>query len=309
MTEPLAVLLGPTASGKEAAAATAAPGLRAEIVTCDSVKPYRGLSIASAAPPPSHAARVPHHLVAVLDPSERLHAARWLELAEAAFAEIRARGRRPFVVGGTALYLKALLHGLFEGPARDDALRARLTAREATEPGWLHRRLTEVDPASAARIHANDLKRLLRAVEVYESTGRPISALQKEWERAPARPTVLVGLRRTRDDLRARIRARITRMLDCGLIDEVRALHEAGALGPTAAEAIGVKEVVSFLEKGDPSPAAMDALAEEIRAHTWGLARRQLTWFRRFGDVTWIDVPPDEPAATTGARVAAALRS
>ncbi len=310
---PLLVLLGPTASGKEAAAVHAAAELDAELVVADSVKPYRGLAIAAAAPPPEHAARVPHHLVGVLEPEERLHAARWAELARAAIGDIRARGRTPLVVGGTALYLKALLSGLFAGPGADEELRERLRAEEDATPGALHARLSQVDPDAAARIHPNDRKRLLRALEVHAVTGRPISAAQSQWDAPPSTAARLVGLRRTRDDLRARIELRVRVMAEAGLVAEIRTLVDAGRLGPTAREAIGVKELVPYLERrraGVPEgPRELPDALEAVRAHTWQLARRQGTWWRRFEGVTWLDVAADEPAAQTGRRVAAAFRS
>ena len=306
---PLLVLLGPTASGKESSAVHAAPLLDAELIVADSVKPYRGLEIAAAAPPPAHAARVPHHLVGCLAPSERLHAARWVELAEGAIADVRARRRRPLLVGGTALYLKALLFGLFAGPAADHGLRERLRAEEEDAPGTLHARLAAVDPDAAARIHAHDLKRLLRALEVHEKTGRPISDVQREWGGAPRIPYRAVGLRRTREDLRDRIRRRIERMVEQGLVAEIEARVAAGDLGPTAREAIGVKELVPLIEQGLQHDAAELAhVLEAIRAHTWQLARRQGTWWKRFPDVTWLDVSEDETPEATGTRVAAALR-
>jgi tRNA dimethylallyltransferase len=312
VSEPLHVLLGATASGKEAAAVAAAPILEAEIVCADSAKPYRGLDVASAAAPPAHAAAVPHHLVGVLDPTERLSAARWTEMALAACDEIRARGRRPLVVGGTALYLKTLLFGIFAGPAADPDLRARLRAEEAAAPGTLHERLARVDPTSAARLHRNDVKRVLRALEVFETTGRPISELQQDWAKGPRTPYVAVGLRRDPKDLRRRIDARVARMAAAGLFDEVRALLAPGRLGPSASEVIGVKELLPVLrreaETGVRDDAGRAAALAEVRQHTWILARRQATWWKSFPGVRWLDVPADEPSEQTGLRVADALR-
>ncbi len=307
-TTPLLVLLGPTAGGKESAAVHAAPLLRAELIVADSVKPYRGLSIAAAAPPAEHAARVPHHLVGCLAPSERLHAARWSEMAQTAIAGVRSRGHVPLVVGGTALYLKALLFGLFAGPAADDELRARLRSEERAAPGTLHARLCHVDPVAAARIHANDVKRLLRALEVHEKTGRPISEVQREWDGEPRVPYRAVGLWRSREDLRDRIERRVARMIAEGLVTEIAVRVAAGDLGPTAAEAIGVKELVPLVRAGTAGdPGALAAARESIRAHTWRLARRQTTWWKRFPGVTWLEVAPDESPQALGARVAAAL--
>ncbi len=307
------MLLGPTASGKESAAVQAACRLGAEIVAADSVKPYRGLAVAAAAPPPEHVALVPHHVVGVLEPSERLHAARWVSLAESAFADIRSRGRRPLVVGGTALYLKALLFGLFEGPARDDRLREELSALEDADPGTLHRELSEVDPEAAERIHPHDRKRLLRALEVQRATGEPISSVQRQWTAPPSRPYIAVGLRRERDDLRARIDARVERMVAAGLLEEVHALVSADALGPTAREAIGVKELVPLLRDeiagAERDPVAVAAGLERVRGNTRVLARKQMTWWRKFPGVRWLEVPPDESAETTGTRVADELEA
>lgn len=307
--EPLLVLLGSTASGKEAAAVPAAERLGAEIVCADSVKPYRGLSIVSAAPSAAQRARVPHHLAGVVDPAERLHVRRWCGLVDEAVAAIRASGRRPLVTGGTALYLRALLFGLFEGPEADPALRAELRAAEASEPGFLHAWLAEHDPASAARLHPRDVKRLLRAVEVLRKTGRPIGDLQTQWGGPPRIPYAALGLRRTRADLRGRIDARIDRMLAAGLVDEVRALAAPGLLGPTAAEAIGVKELLPALrreiETGVRDSRALDDAVAAIRRNTWTFARRQDTWWRRFPGVTWLDVAAGEAPEETGVRLAA----
>ncbi len=307
--EPLLVLLGATATGKEAAAVHAAPLLGAEIVCADSAKPYRGLGIAAAAPPPAHVEAVPHHLVAVLDPSETLNAARWSNLARAAIAGISSRGRRPLVVGGTALYLKALLFGMFEGPSADAELRARLRAEEVALPGSLHARLASVDPVTAARLHRNDTKRLLRAIEVHEKTGRSITDLQKEWAAGPSEPYVAVGLRRDPADLRCRIDARVDRMVADGLLEEVRALVAAGRLGPTASEMIGVKELVPALraeiETGIRDAAAIAKAIGEVKQHSWVLARRQGTWWKGFPGIRWLDVSPDEGAGSIGRRVAA----
>ncbi len=313
MPATLLVLIGATASGKEAAAVHAAPHLDAEIVCADSAKPYRGLAIAAAAPPADHVRAVPHHLVGTLEPSERLNAARWTSMAQAAIDDVVARGRRPLIVGGTALYVKALLYGMFEGPPGDPDLRARLRDEETAAPGALHARLAAVDPTSAARLHRNDLKRLLRAVEVFEKTGRAISDLQREWAAGPRVPYAAVGLRRDPTDLRRRIDARVDRMMSAGLVDEVRALTAPGRLGPTAEEMIGVKEFLPALrreiETGVRDDAAVAAAVAEVKQHTWIFSKRQATWWKSFAGVRWLDVPADEPPETTGRRVADAFAS
>jgi tRNA dimethylallyltransferase len=249
----------------------------------------------------------------VIDASERLNAALWTSMAQDALADIRGRGRRPLVVGGTALYLKTLLFGLFEGPSADPELRARLRAEEAASPGTLHARLAAVDPTSAARLHRNDVKRVLRALEIFEKTGRPISDLQRDWAAGPREAYVAVGLRRGPVDLRRRIDARVERMLSEGVVDEVRALLTSGGLGPTASEMIGVKEFLPALrreaETGVADAAAIAAGAADVKQHTWILSRRQATWWKSFPGIRWLDVAPDETSEATGYRVADALRA
>jgi len=301
---PILVITGPTASGKERLAGAVAERLGGEIVSADSMKVYRGLEIGTAKPSADERRAVPHHLLDVADPGETFSAARWLALAEAAIADIHARGRVPVVSGGTPFYLKALLEGLFEGPAADPDLRRRLRA-EAAERGseHLHARLAEVDPAAARRIHPNDLRRLVRALEVFEKTGRPISDLQRQWgrRRGEWRPLV-VAIRRHRDDLTGRITERVRRMLAAGLVDEVRGLLASGtglARGPR--QALGYAEVLAHMA-GD---VAEDDLLPAIVAHTRQFARRQMTWLRRFEGVVWLDAGPGDPADALADRVVA----
>src|SRR4051812_29034123 len=176
------ILTGPTGSGKSALGVALAERLGAEIVSMDSMALYRGMDIGTAKPTAAERRRVPHHLIDVLDPWESASVAWWLERAAACCRAIEERGKRVLLVGGTPLYLKALLHGLFDGPGRDPAIRERLT-REAETTGLqaLHARLARVDPAAAARLHPNDLRRVIRALEVWEITGQPISARQRQW--------------------------------------------------------------------------------------------------------------------------------
>jgi len=239
------------ASGKERLALAVAERLGGEIISADSMKVYRGLDIGTAKPDAEARRRVPHHLVDVAEPTETFSAARWLALADAAIAEVAARGRVPIVSGGTPFYLKALLEGLFEGPAADPDLRRRL-AEEARAGGTeaLHARLARVDPAAARRIHPNDLRRIVRALEVWEKTGRPISDLQRQWGagRRRYRP-LLVAIRRSPEDLTRRITERARRMLEAGLVDEVRRLvRRAG--GPMGAEPHSAEREARPAEEG-----------------------------------------------------------
>lgn len=298
----LRALIGPTASGKEGAAVALARSRPVEILSLDSMKLYRGMAVATAKATPKARAEVPHHLLDLADPDDRFSTRRWLEAALAAVEDVERRRRIPLFVGGTALYLQSLLYGLFEGPEARPDIRDRLRALPGEE---LHRRLAEIDPKAAAKIHPNDLRRLVRALEIHEVTGRAPSELRREWEREqPARAARLVGIRRDRADLYDRIDRRVDRMVEAGLVDEVRALLALPAgLGPFARQALGVKEIADWLE------GATESLQEAIRilkSRTRTFARRQLTWFKRF-DAEWIDVAPDEPAEAIAARAASAL--
>ena len=225
------VLTGPTASGKSGIALELAGRLGCAIVAMDSMTLYRGMDIGTAKPTAEERQRVPHYLLDLLDPWESGSAARWLREAAAACGAIRARGSRPLFVGGTPFFLKALLHGLFDSPAIDPAIRARLEA-EAASPEELHARLASVDPAAAARLHANDVRRVIRALEVFEGTGKPISEWQNSWAEA-ALPIPVAALDWPRDALNARIDARVDTMLASGWLGEARRLFRRLRLDPT----------------------------------------------------------------------------
>jgi tRNA dimethylallyltransferase len=283
------ILTGPTASGKTALALELAERLGAEIIALDSMTVYRGMDIGTAKPMAAERARVPHHLIDVLDPWESLTVAWWLERAEAACAEINARGKRPLFVGGTPFYLKALLHGLFPGPPGDAELRRALEA-EAESEGTpiLHARLALVDPRTAARLHPNDVRRVVRALEVHTLTGRPISEWQETWDTPsfareaavapPSRPIPAVVLELPRSEIYSRIGERVERMLAAGWLDEVRTLVGLPRpLSREARQALGYRELLAFLEGTGPG---WEETVELIRTRTRQFAKRQLTWFR-----------------------------
>jgi tRNA dimethylallyltransferase len=240
------ILTGPTGSGKSALALDVAERLGAEIVSMDSMAVYRHMDVGTAKPDAEARRRVPHHLLDVLEPWESASVAWWLERAADCCSDIEARGKRVLFVGGTPLYLKALLHGLFDGPAADEVLRARLTA-EAEQQGRpaLHRRLAEVDPAGAARIHPNDLRRVVRALEVYELTGRPISDWQQQWTPKGPDPGAVprcLYLNLNRDVLYERINLRVLQMMRDGLVEEGRSLRRLGQpLSREAGQALGYR--------------------------------------------------------------------
>jgi tRNA dimethylallyltransferase len=281
------VLTGPTGSGKSALALEWADRTAAEIVAMDSMTLYRGSDIGTAKPTADDQRRVPHHLIDVLDPWESASVAWWLERAAASVTEIRSRGRAVLIVGGTPLYLKALLHGLFDGPPADRELRLRLEA-EAAAGIDLHQRLTSIDPTTAARLHPNDLRRIVRALEVWHVTGRPISDLQREWaQEVIAGPTVYC-VERPREELYDRIDRRVLEMLAAGWLDEARRLRQLPRpVSREVSAAIGYRELFAFLD----GHATWDDTVRLIRQRTRNFAKRQLTWFRHLPSCRF--VPPE----------------
>ena len=286
MAAPLVAIVGPTASGKSALALRLARERCGEIVSCDSLQVYRGLDVGSAKATSAERAEIVHHLLDVADPGEVFSAADYARLARAALDDVRARGRLAIVAGGTGLYLRALVVGLFEGPARDEALRRRLEAlADRFGDLRLHRLLGHVDPVTASRISPRDRVRVVRALEVFRATGRPISDQQRQG----ASPllgygTLLIGLDPGRAALRTAIEARTRQMLAGGLIDEVRGLLARGT-DPLARplQAIGYRQALSVLRGEMPLQEAENA----IITATLRFAKRQMTWFRHQADVRW----------------------
>lgn len=279
-------LVGPTGSGKSALALRLAEELPLEIVSCDSLQVYRGLDIGSAKPRPEERARVRHHLLDVAEPHEEFSAARWVELARPALDEIVGRGRLPVIVGGTGLYLKALLEGLFEGPSRDERLRGRLE-RWAARHGAarLHALLARIDPAAAARLHPHDLVRVVRALEVYRLTRRRLSEhLAVPPPRLEGYAVRLIGLAPERASLRRRVAARTAAMFEEGLLAETAAvLARYGGQAPRPLRAIGYRQALECLA-GRLDPAAA---REQVTTATMQYAKRQMTWFRHQARVEW----------------------
>lgn len=288
---PLALLTGLTAVGKTELSLEVAERAGAEIVSMDSMLVYRGLDVGTAKPSAEELARVPHHLIDLLDPPERYDVRRYLTDAEAAVRGIHARGRRALFVGGTGLYVQALIHGVFSGPEVDLEVRARLQARAAEEGSpALHAELARIDPEAAARVHPHDEKRVLRGLEVWEQTGRPISEWQREWgwdgAPAPGREHCLVGLQRDPEELEERIARRTGEMLAAGWAEEATAIRDGVGYGPTSIQALGYREILELVD-GKKSRAEVEEL---IALRTRQFARRQRTWFRRFEEMVWIDV-------------------
>jgi tRNA dimethylallyltransferase len=293
------ILTGPTGSGKSRLALELAPRLDAEIVCMDSMTLYRGMDVGTAKPTPAERAAVPHHLLDVLDPHESASVAWWLDRAAEVVKEIEGRGKVALFVGGTPLYLKALRHGLFDGPPADAELRARLE-EEARQCGnqALHERLAAVDPASAKKLHPNDVRRIVRALEVYELTGRPMSEYQTQWDEGREARSASEGrgedpslalrascdpgdrclcLDLARDELYRRIDARVLQMIRDGLVEEVRRLRRLDRpLRREAAQALGYKELFAHLDGAAP----LEEAVRQIQTRSRNFAKRQLTWFR-----------------------------
>ncbi|MEM9186670.1 MAG: tRNA (adenosine(37)-N6)-dimethylallyltransferase MiaA [Planctomycetota bacterium] len=298
-------LTGVTATGKSAIAVALAQRLDAEVLSLDSMAVYRGMNIGTATPTPEQQAAVPHHLINLIAPDEEFSVAQWLELAQAKIDEVRGRGKLPLFVGGTPLYLKCLLRGLFEGPQADWELRQEIQAElEAHGAEALHARLEQVDPVAASAIHRNDTRRILRALEVYRATGEPISHQQMEFEDArPAEECRVFVLQRDRPTQHRRIEQRVDAMIDGGLVEETQALVADGnGLGRTARQAVGYQEVLDYLA-GEHDLARA---AERTKARTRRFAKRQGTWFRSLSECRFVELTDDGTAEAIADRVAKA---
>jgi tRNA dimethylallyltransferase len=286
----IVVILGPTASGKSALAIALAERFSGEIISCDSVAVYRQFEIGTAKPSHEDRSRVPHHLIDVADPGEAFTAGEYARQARAALNAIAERGHLPLVVGGSGLYLRALLEGLFPGPQRSDALRERLRARANEKgPDYLHRLLSRLDPGTASKIHANDAPKLIRAIEVCMATRAPMSELWQERGRDPLRGfrILRIGLNPPREKLYERINARATRMFDDGLVAETQSLLQrfGDARDVTPMHSLGYQQAQQYL-RGELTLA--QAIAAVHQGHR-NYAKRQMTWFRREPDVAWLE--------------------
>lgn len=301
-------LTGATAVGKSRVGLALAQQLGAEIVSLDSMAIYRGMDIGTAKPGKAEQAAVPHHLIDIRDPDEEYSVAQYLQDAEQVVRAIRGRGREVLFVGGTPMWLKCLLRGLFQGPPANWELRQEIEREAATlAPGVLHHRLEQVDPLAAAQIHPNDTRRLIRALEVFRSSGEPISHQQLEFDEARTADECRVFvLYREREEQRDRIERRVKQMLAEGLIDEVRQLTSNGKrLGRTASQAVGYQEVLGHLA-GDIDA---EEMAEKIKARTRRFAKRQGTWFRSLSECRWVQVTDSETSEAIADRIVTAASS
>jgi tRNA dimethylallyltransferase len=286
----LVVILGPTASGKSALAIQLAERFSGEIVSCDSVAVYRHFEIGTAKPSREERTRIPHHLIDVAEPGEAFTAGEYARQARVAIGGISKRGHLPMVVGGTGLYLRALLEGLFPGPQRSDELRERLRSRAAERGSkHLHRILSRLDPAAAAKIHANDIPKLVRAIEVCLTARGPMSDLWRERGRDPLAGfrILRIGLNPPREQLYERINQRANEMFNDGLVEETRSLLERYGDGWNIApiHSLGYQQALEYLRGELTLNQAMAAAQQGHRNY----AKRQRTWFRREPDVTWLE--------------------
>lgn len=286
---PVLIIAGPTAVGKTAASILLAQELGAEIVCVDSMQIYRGMDIGTAKPTREQRALVPHNMIDIVDPDQPYSVGDYLKDAQAVIEKIRAAGKIPLVVGGTGLYIRALTRGLFEGPAADPQLREQFLEREASVgPGTLYKELVNLDPESALKIHPNDVRRTIRALEVYHLKDRKLSDFQKEHAFNDARFQYrLLFLVRARHELYPRIEARVDQMIQEGLEAEVKLLLDRG-FGPElpSMKGLGYQHLMAYLQGNMPRTEAISLLKRDTKRY----AKRQFTWFRREPAAQWIDV-------------------
>lgn len=291
--QPLLVLLGPTAVGKTRYSLEIAKACNAEIISGDSMQVYRGMNIGTAKIQPEEQEGIPHHLIDICEPGEAFSAAAFQERCTSLIPEIAARGKLPFIVGGTGLYIESLCYGYeFSEQASDERLREELAAY-ALQHGneALHAKLQAVDPEAAERLHPNDTRRVIRAIEVYELTGQSMSGQLSKQRRESPYSLCLVGLSMPRDMLYRRIEQRVDQMIEEGLVEEVRQLMQSGVpRSAVAMQSLGYKEIIPYLA-GECSLADAVTL---LKRDTRRFAKRQLSWFRHMPDINWVDISEEE---------------
>ena len=289
------LILGVTASGKSRLAFDLAKYLNSEVVSIDSMKVYRQMDIGTAKPSIERREEVKYHLIDVVDPWESFSVSQFLELKDLAVEEIQSKGKTVVAAGGTAMYIKNMLYGLFDGAGSDPDIREELRARlELEGHAKLHRELSEIDPAAAEKIHPNDAKRIIRALEVYKVTGRPISGFQTQFCAPEPDPSwIVIGVRRAKEVESRRINARVRKMVEMGLVDEARKLLELERpLSKQARVAIGYAELFEYFE----GKMTLEKSIEKIKINTRRLAKSQRTWFKTFKSVNWLEFDEDSSA-------------
>ena len=288
MHHTLWVLTGPTACDKTEIGFTVAQKIRGEIISADSMLFYRGMDIGTAKPSPGMRELVPHHFIDIIDPWESYSVGRYVDDVESLIGDTDSKDRKFLIVGGSPLYIKGLVDGIFNGPAADWDIRRELEEL-AGEKGnqHVHNILQKIDPVKAVELHPNNLRRIIRAIEVYRITGQPISELQEQYKLArKGYQLKIMCIAREREDIYWRINERVETMFDKGLVDEVRSLLNAPRnLSKQAKQALGYKEVIQYLNGG----LTLDEVKEMVKQSTRRFAKRQMTWFRSFPDIQWLE--------------------
>ncbi|MCL6612640.1 MAG: tRNA (adenosine(37)-N6)-dimethylallyltransferase MiaA [Peptococcaceae bacterium] len=286
---PLVVITGPTATGKSEVGVMVAERAGGEVVSADSMLIYRGMDIGTAKPTRAEMRGIPHHMIDIVEPEQDYSVALFQEQARAVINEIHERRKLPVLVGGTGLYIRAVVDDYdFGGAGGDKSLREKFL-KEAMEygPEYLHRRLAEVDPAAASRLHPQNLRRVIRALEVYHLTGRPISSYHRIHQSGPLYNLFMFGLIMKRDRLYRRIEQRVDRMIEAGLVDEVRRLLRRGlTLEHNSMRGLGYKEIAAYLQ----GMLSLEEAVDVLKRNTRRFAKRQLTWFRRDTRIKWYDL-------------------
>ena len=287
MKKIIVCLVGPTAAGKTEVALKLAKKIDAEIISCDSMQVYKGIDIASSKPTKKQRKTIPHHLISIISPSQEYNAARFKVSCLKIIKDIHKKGKLPLIVAGTGLYLRALLEGLFSGPGQNAKLRKKLYQQaEKYGPAYLYKRLKNRDPQGAKAIHPHDLRRIVRALEVYKASGEPISKLRKKTYGIRNQYDVhTFGLKRQRSQLYARIEKRVDEMFAQGLVAEIKRVSRC-KLSKTARSMLGYKEVIGFLS-GEYSRDEAKAL---LKRNTRHYAKRQISWFKREKDLKWVEI-------------------
>ena len=304
MKKTVICLIGPTAAGKSEVALQLAKKIKAEIISCDSMQVYQGADIATAQPTEKQRKAIPHHLTNIIKPSEEYNAARFRVSAQKIIKDIHKRKKIPLIVAGTGLYLRALLDGLFVGPGQNACLRKKFS-QQAQRYGttYIYAKLKKLDPQAAKGIHPHDLRRIIRALEVYELSGRPISQMQQQARGIRGQYALYIfGLRRKRDELYGRIENRVDRMFRQGLVAEIKKLTKRKA-SKTAQSLLGYKEIRGFLN-GEYSK---DEAGRLLKRNTRRYAKRQLSWFRKEKGVKWIEIGPNDASEIVVKKILAQL--
>ena len=304
----ITILTGPTACDKTEVGFTVAQKINGEIISADSMLFYRGMDIGTAKPPPGMRALVPHHFIDIIDPWESYSVGKYVDGVETLINDTGSKKRKFLVVGGSPLYIKGLVDGIFNGPEADWNIRKELE-EIAEKKGnlYVHGVLQQIDPVKAGELHPNDLRRIIRAIEVYRITGEPVSVLQEQYKLARKNYRFKVMcITRERKDIYRRINERVDTMFEKGLVDEVRSLVDnPEGLSKEARQALGYKEVIQYLDGG----LTLDDAKEMVKLNTRRFAKRQMTWFRSFPDVQWLEAEEHEEPKSISEEIITILKS